>query len=61
MQIIIQIVSKDSKPDVEWPPGTAPSLIALIERCWERDPSQRITISDVLEELRQIVCFSFRL
>lgn len=49
-QIIAKVVSSDFRPPI--PEGTHPDIVNLIKQCWDRDPNQRPTFSEILNRFK---------
>ncbi|KAF3323010.1 Protein kinase and PP2C-like domain-containing protein [Carex littledalei] len=51
-QLIAKVVSEELRPVIARPEsGYPPSLITLIERCWNSDPLSRPSFGEIIEEL----------
>uniref|UniRef100_A0A0D9V1T1 Protein kinase and PP2C-like domain-containing protein n=1 Tax=Leersia perrieri TaxID=77586 RepID=A0A0D9V1T1_9ORYZ len=54
-QLTAAIVSQGLRPALALPEsGAPPSLLSLIQRCWDPDPQQRPSFKDIIEELKII-------
>lgn len=54
-QLTAAIVSQGLRPALALPEsGAPPSLLSLIQRCWDSDPQQRPSFKDITEELKII-------
>ncbi|KAL5222452.1 hypothetical protein ABZP36_027165 [Zizania latifolia] len=54
-QLTAAIVSQGLRPALALPEsGAPPSLLSLIQRCWDPDPQQRPSFKDITEELKII-------
>uniref|UniRef100_A0A0E0MXQ4 Protein kinase and PP2C-like domain-containing protein n=1 Tax=Oryza rufipogon TaxID=4529 RepID=A0A0E0MXQ4_ORYRU len=55
-QLTAAIVSQGLRPALALPEsGAPPSLLSLIQRCWDPDPQQRPSFKDITEELKIII------
>ncbi|KAI8549381.1 hypothetical protein RHMOL_Rhmol06G0020200 [Rhododendron molle] len=53
LQAAVGVVQKGLRPLV--PPNTHPKMAALLERCWQQNPSSRPDFSEITEMLHQIL------
>lgn len=54
-QLTASVVSQGLRPALALPEsGAPPSLLSLIQRCWEPDPQQRPSFENIIEELNLI-------
>ncbi|KAJ6996967.1 hypothetical protein NC653_013526 [Populus alba x Populus x berolinensis] len=52
LQAAVGVVQKGLRPTI--PKHTYPKLAELLERCWQRDPTQRPNFSQIIDILQQI-------
>ncbi|KAK6237272.1 hypothetical protein QUC31_002741 [Theobroma cacao] len=52
LQAAVGVVQKGLRPTI--PKNTHPRLGELLERCWQQDPTQRPTFSEIIDILQQI-------
>ncbi|XP_071684335.1 protein kinase and PP2C-like domain-containing protein isoform X4 [Lolium perenne] len=54
-QLTSAVVSQGLRPALALPEsGSPPSLLSLIQRCWDPDPKQRPSFEDIIQELNAI-------
>jgi serine/threonine protein kinase len=54
-QLTSAVVSQGLRPALALPEsGSPPSLMSLIQRCWDPDPKQRPSFEDIIQELNAI-------
>ena len=54
-QLTSAIVSQGLRPALALPEsGSPPSLLSLIQRCWDPDPEERPSFEDIIQELNVI-------
>ena len=49
-QIIAQVIMKNARPTI--PANTPPALVELISKCWETDPTNRPTFTEIVHTFR---------
>ena len=49
IEIALSIINKDERPII--PPWTSRRFSQIIERAWGREPSDRLTFEEIIQEL----------
>lgn len=59
LQVVTRILKSNGGPDLDGGGSVPASLRSILDRCWKRDPRQRISMSKVLEELQHKVSIAY--